>query len=199
MSHCAWPSGQSHWAPTHSLGIISVGELALEELHELFTGWGIHVYPWLIHVNVWQKPLQYCKVISLQLIKKKKILSAFLPRTLTPVPRVFIQKKPQPHPFFSANCSCQLILVQSMHWAPSVVGRTWGSEWLVQVFHHPIWENGLVLLHQRDPLSFPSEALGCSLGPSLLPLSLFLPSPLCYEPEKLPERKGTRKTWSEES
>ena len=38
-------------------------------------GWGIHVNPWLIHVNVWQKPLQYCKVICLQLIKingKKK-------------------------------------------------------------------------------------------------------------------------------
>ena len=35
-------------------------------------GWGTHVYPWLIHVNVWQKPLQYCKVISLQLIKKFK-------------------------------------------------------------------------------------------------------------------------------
>ena len=33
------------------------------------SGWRIHVYPWLIHVNVWQKPLQYCKVISLQLIK----------------------------------------------------------------------------------------------------------------------------------
>ena len=32
-------------------------------------GWGILVNPWLIHVNVWQKPLQYCKVISLQLIK----------------------------------------------------------------------------------------------------------------------------------
>ena len=43
-------------------------------------GWGIHVTPWLIHVNVWQKPLQYCKVISLQLIKingkKKEILKA---------------------------------------------------------------------------------------------------------------------------
>ena len=26
-----------------------------------------NVHPWLIHVNVWQKPLQYCKVISLQL------------------------------------------------------------------------------------------------------------------------------------
>ena len=33
------------------------------------SGWGTHANPWLIHVNVWQKPLQYCKVISLQLIK----------------------------------------------------------------------------------------------------------------------------------
>ena len=35
------------------------------------SGWGAHVNPWLIHVNLWQKPLQYCKVISLQLIKIK--------------------------------------------------------------------------------------------------------------------------------
>ena len=33
------------------------------------SGWGAPVNPWLIHVSVWQKPLQYCKVISLQLIK----------------------------------------------------------------------------------------------------------------------------------
>ena len=33
------------------------------------SGWGTHVNPWLIHVSVWQKPLQYCKVISLRLIK----------------------------------------------------------------------------------------------------------------------------------
>ena len=33
------------------------------------SGWGTHVNPWLIHANVWQKPLQYCKVINLQLIK----------------------------------------------------------------------------------------------------------------------------------
>ena len=26
-----------------------------------------HVHLWLIHVDVWQKPLQYCKVISLQI------------------------------------------------------------------------------------------------------------------------------------
>ena len=39
------------------------------------SGWGTLVNPWLTHVSVWQKPLQYCKVISLQLIKiqeKKK-------------------------------------------------------------------------------------------------------------------------------
>ena len=29
----------------------------------------VHVNPWLIHVNIWQKPLQYSKVISLQLMK----------------------------------------------------------------------------------------------------------------------------------
>ena len=29
----------------------------------------VRLNPWLILVNVWQKPLQYCKVISLQLIK----------------------------------------------------------------------------------------------------------------------------------
>ena len=33
------------------------------------SGWRTHVNPWLIHVNVWQKPLQYFKVISLELIK----------------------------------------------------------------------------------------------------------------------------------
>ena len=40
------------------------------------SGLGTHVNPCLIHVNVWQKPLQYCKVISLQLIKTngKKIV-----------------------------------------------------------------------------------------------------------------------------
>ena len=31
--------------------------------------WGTHVNLWLIHISVWQKPLQYCGVINLQLIK----------------------------------------------------------------------------------------------------------------------------------
>ena len=46
------------------------------------SGWGTHVNPWLIHVNVWQDPLQYCKVISLQLIKingnKRKVMNSFV-------------------------------------------------------------------------------------------------------------------------
>ena len=46
-------------------------------------GWGTHVNPWLIHDNVWQKPLQYCKVISLQLIKinEKKDLKKIIARS----------------------------------------------------------------------------------------------------------------------
>ena len=40
----------------------------MEKRWEGGSGWGTHINPWLIHVNVWQKPLQYCKVISLQLI-----------------------------------------------------------------------------------------------------------------------------------
>ena len=26
------------------------------------SGWGTHVYLWQIHVDIWQKPIQYCKV-----------------------------------------------------------------------------------------------------------------------------------------
>ena len=33
------------------------------------SGCGIHVNPWVIHVNIQQNSLQYCKVISLQVIK----------------------------------------------------------------------------------------------------------------------------------
>ena len=36
------------------------------------SGGGIHVTPWLIHVNVLQNPLKCCEVISLQLIKRNE-------------------------------------------------------------------------------------------------------------------------------
>ena len=32
------------------------------------SGWGTRVHPWLIHVDVWQKPPRFCKVIILQLL-----------------------------------------------------------------------------------------------------------------------------------
>ena len=38
---------------------------------------GIHVYLWLIHAAVWQKPIQYCKAIILQ-SKKKGFVFFFL-------------------------------------------------------------------------------------------------------------------------
>ena len=45
------------------------------------SGCGTHVTAWLVHVNIWQNPLQCCEVISLQLIKingkKKKLLASF--------------------------------------------------------------------------------------------------------------------------
>ena len=31
------------------------------------SGWGTHVHPWMTHVSVLQKPLQYYEVISFQL------------------------------------------------------------------------------------------------------------------------------------
>ena len=41
------------------------------------SGWGTRVHPWLIHVNVWQNPPQFCKVISLQLKLIKKIITCW--------------------------------------------------------------------------------------------------------------------------
>ena len=37
------------------------------------SGWGTHVNPWLINVNVWQKPLQYCNYPPTNKNKWKKI------------------------------------------------------------------------------------------------------------------------------
>ena len=68
------------------------------------SGWGTHVTPWLIHVNVWQKPLQYCKVISLQLIKmngkKKKKFTLWyydIQRLSLLLPALFLCHRCLPH------------------------------------------------------------------------------------------------------
>ena len=38
-----------------------------------FEGWGTYVYLLLIHVDVWQKAIKYCKAIILHLGKKKNL------------------------------------------------------------------------------------------------------------------------------
>ena len=52
-------SGLVHWDDAEGWDVEGGGRRG--------SGWGTHVHPWLIHVNVWQKLLQYCKVTSLQL------------------------------------------------------------------------------------------------------------------------------------
>ena len=42
------------------------------------SGRGTHVNPWLIHVNVWQKPLQYIYIKMGERIKKKKKILAWI-------------------------------------------------------------------------------------------------------------------------
>ena len=45
-----------------------------KELGGRFKREGTYVYPWLIHVDVWQKPTQYFKAIILQLKINKFII-----------------------------------------------------------------------------------------------------------------------------
>ena len=80
------------------------------------SGWGTHVNPWLIHVNVWQKPLEYCKVVSLQLIKinekkKKKLfpLHVYLLSYILSINKKLIKKKAE-------TLLCQQRSVKSKLW-----------------------------------------------------------------------------------
>ena len=57
LMHESGCSGLVHWDDPEGWG----------GMREGVSGWGTHVHPWLIHANVWQKPPQHCKVISLQL------------------------------------------------------------------------------------------------------------------------------------
>ena len=88
------------------------------------SGWGIHVNPWLIYVNVWQKPLQYCKVISLHLIKKKIGLSGCHIWVIPPVGQIWWTV-----PFVSLSCSTRIALqIHAGLWEQLLnfeVGNTW--------------------------------------------------------------------------
>ena len=62
------------------------------------SGWGTHVHPRLIHVSVWQKAPQYCKIISLHLKKKNPPANAgdtgLISGLGTKIPRVTEQLSP---------------------------------------------------------------------------------------------------------
>ena len=57
------------------------------------SGWRTHVHPWLIHVNVWQKSLQCCKVISLLKKNNNNDWLVWSPCC----PRNFQESSPAPH------------------------------------------------------------------------------------------------------
>ena len=68
------------------------------------SGWGQHVHPWLTHVNVWQKPLQYCKVISLQLN------NLFTKKVGKKPKQTFLQRDTQMAKKHMERCSTSLII-----------------------------------------------------------------------------------------
>ena len=42
-------------------GLVPWDERRDGERGRMGSGWGTYIQSWLIHANVWQKPLQYCK------------------------------------------------------------------------------------------------------------------------------------------
>ena len=58
LMHETEHSGSVHWDKPEEWG----GEGGGRGIQDRET----HVHPWLLHVNICQEPLQYCKVISLQ-------------------------------------------------------------------------------------------------------------------------------------
>ena len=84
------------------------------------SGSGTHVNPWLIHVNIWQKPLQYCKVISLQLIK--------------------IHGKKSKNKFYS--CSHHL----QWFWSPSKIKSLTVSTVFPSICHEVMWPDAMILV-----------------------------------------------------
>ena len=73
LSYVKWITGPGLMNETGCSGMVHWDDSEEREVGER-VGLGTHVHPWLIHVNVWQKPPQYYKVIILQLkfLKSKK-------------------------------------------------------------------------------------------------------------------------------
>ena len=57
LSYVKWITSPGSMHETGCLGLVHWDD---PEGWDGGSGWGTHVRPWLIHVNVWQKSLQYC-------------------------------------------------------------------------------------------------------------------------------------------
>ena len=57
------------WLRELKLGLWNLEGVMGREVGGKFRSEGTHVYLWSIHVDVWQKPAQFCKATILQLKK----------------------------------------------------------------------------------------------------------------------------------
>ena len=103
-------------------------------------GWGIHVTPWLIHVNVWQNRLKCCEVISLQLIKihgKKKKIDEYFILTLWPTyltPRYYqIKMKTFVHSNLCVGLAKNFVRVKTQTFWP-IKYDLFSYYWVLRVF-----------------------------------------------------------------
>ena len=139
------------------------------------SGRGIQVNPWLIHVDVWQKPLQYCKVINLQLIKineKKKIREPRI--VLVQCSRSVVSDSLQPNGLQRARLPC-----------PSPTPRACSNSCPLSQWCHPIISSSVVPFSSclqsfpgsgSSPVSqlFASggQSIGASASASVLPMNI---------------------------
>ena len=122
------------------------------------SGWGIHVYPRLIHVNVWQKPLQYCKVISLQLIFKNKFKKKS--RDITLPTKVCLVKA--------------MVFPVVMYWCESWTIKK-AERWRIDAFELWCWRRLLRVLwtvRRSNQFILKEISPGCSLEGLMLKLKL---------------------------
>ena len=110
------------------------------------SGWGTHVNPWLIHVNVWQKPLQHCKVISLQWIKinGKKINKNKIKYNPRKLENLFIQG--------SLQASQVALVVKNLHASARDIKRRGFHPWVRKI----PWRRA----QQPTPVFLPGETYG---------------------------------------
>ena len=137
-------------------------------------GWGIHVTPWLIHVNVWQNPLKCCEVISLQLIKingkkikikklkkkKQKKLKVELPWSYNPTTGQIAWEQHGPKMKMFQKDTCTPVLTEVLF----ITGNSWKQpEYLVtEELVKKMWNSGPLPMKYSKLLTYKSSSWNIS-------------------------------------